>query len=509
MAIKLTGMASQMDTDSMVKELVSAYSLKKENYVKDKTKLDWQQEAWKDLNSKIYSFYTGALSKMKMAASFSNQKTVTVSDPTKATVTANSKVPNGTQTIDVQRLARAGYLTGAKTSLPSGQEIDANKTKMDEFGLNGQALTVNVKGADKIFTIYGSETVSEFSARFKKETGVSATFDSDQKRFIFNTESGTENDFNFKAADTTALSTLAKLGIATADQYTALGQAVPAQVAFKQEAVDSKILVNGAEYISGSNKILVNGMTINATQVSNGAITVTTAMDTNGIYDMVKNFYKEYNDIINDLTSSYNAVSAKGYEPLSDDEKESMTDDQIEKWEKKIKDSLFRRDDTLGGVMNTITAAIEQGVKIDGKTYHGTTFGIATLGFLKSETNKQNAFHIDGDKDDSVTSAKTDKLRAAIEENPELVSQFMNGLATNVYDALTKKMSSTSLRSAYTLYNDKAMKEEQKDLESTIKDWDKKIKNYEDYWYKKFTEMEKSMTKLNSQTSQLTQLLGK
>ena len=224
---------------------------------------------------------------------------------------------------------------------------------------------------------------------------------------------------------------------------------------------------------------------------------------------MVKNFDKEYNDIMNDLTSSYNAVSAKGYEPLSDDEKESMTDDQIEKWEKKIKDSLFRRDDTLGGVMNTITAAIEQGVKIDGKTYHGTTFGIATLGFLKSETNKQNAFHIDGDKDDSVTSAKTDKLRAAIEENPELVSQFMNGLATNVYDALTKKMSSTSLRSAYTLYNDKAMKEEQKDLESTIKDWDKKIKNYEDYWYKKFTEMEKSMTKLNSQTSQLTQLLGK
>ena len=74
MAIKLTGMASQMDTDSMVKELVSAYSLKKENYVKDKTKLDWQQEAWKDLNSKIYSFYTGALSKMKMAASFSNQQ---------------------------------------------------------------------------------------------------------------------------------------------------------------------------------------------------------------------------------------------------------------------------------------------------------------------------------------------------------------------------------------------------------------------------------------------------
>ena len=509
MAIKLTGMASQMDTDSMVKELVSAYSLKKENYVKDKTKLEWRQEAWKELNSKIYSFYTGALSKMKMSSSFSNLKTVTVSDPTKATVSANSKVPNGTQTIDIQRLARAGYLTGSKVALSSGQEIDVNKTKMDQFGLNGQPLTVNVKGEDKTFTIFGSETVSEFTARFKKEIGISATFDTDQKRFIFNAESGTENDFNFKAADDNALATLGKLGIATADQYTDRGQTPPAAVAFKQEAVDSKILVNGAEYVTGSNKLLVNGMTINATQISNGPITVTTSMDTKGIYDMVKNFYKEYNNIVNELTASYNAVAAKGYEPLTDDEKEAMTDDQVEKWEKKIKDSLFRRDDTLSGVLSTVTAAMGQGVKIEGKTYHGTTFGIATLGFLKAETNKQNAFHIDGDKDDSVTAAKTDKLRAAIEKNPEMVAEFMNGIATNIYDALTKKMSSTSLRSAYTLYNDKAMKEEHKDLESTIKDWDKKIKNYEDHWYKKFTEMEKSMSKLNSQTSQLTQLLGK
>lgn len=508
MPIKLSGMASGLDTESMVKELVSAYSLKKGNLEKTKTKAEWTQDAWKDLNTSVYSFYTGALSKMKMASSFSNMKTVGVSDPTKATITANSKAPNGTQTVEIQQLAKAGYLTGSKIKTLANLQPDANNTKMQDFGLNGEAIKITVGGEEKTVTIIGSESLAEFSARFKKETGVSATFDSDQKRFVLNSESGIEKDFNI-TADATNINTLSKLGLATPAQYTAAGLPVPAEAAFKQDAVNSKILVNGAEYISGSNKVVVNGLTINATQVTNGAITVTTAMDTKGIYDMVKDFYKGYNDIMNQMTSLYNAESAKGYAPLSDDEKESMTDDQVEKWEKKIKDSLFRRDDTLNGVINTMVSSIEKGIEIDGKTYHSSSFGIATLGFMKAEANQQNAYHIDGDKDDNTTASRTDKLMAAIEKDPEIVSKFMNKMADNLYSALTTKMSSTSLRSAYTLYNDKGLKEDQNRLEKNIKEWEKKTKTYEDYWYKKFSDMETSMTKLNSQTSQLTQLLGR
>ena len=60
MAIRLSGIASGLDTDAMVQELVSAYSLKQESYEKQKTKLEWKQEVWKDLNKSIYSFYTTA-----------------------------------------------------------------------------------------------------------------------------------------------------------------------------------------------------------------------------------------------------------------------------------------------------------------------------------------------------------------------------------------------------------------------------------------------------------------
>lgn len=62
----------------------------------------------------------------------------------------------------------------------------------------------------------------------------------------------------------------------------------------------------------------------------------------------------EYNELIKTLDTAYNAESAKGYEPLTDDEKESMSDDEVEKWETKIKDSLLRRDGTLDSVISSM-----------------------------------------------------------------------------------------------------------------------------------------------------------
>ena len=54
MAIRLSGMISGLDTDSIVEELVSAYSIKKDNLVKAQTKLEWKQDAWKEMNTKVY-----------------------------------------------------------------------------------------------------------------------------------------------------------------------------------------------------------------------------------------------------------------------------------------------------------------------------------------------------------------------------------------------------------------------------------------------------------------------
>ena len=272
----------------------------------------------------------------------------------------------------------------------------------------------------------------------------------------------------------------------------------------KVEGEDAEIWLNGVQYTGSSSTFTINNLTIEALATTgNDEISITTSTDTQGIYDKVKDFLTEYNNIINEMTKLYNASSSKGYEPLTDDEKDSMSDKEIEKWETKIKDSLLRNDSTLNGVMSAMTSAMSQAVEIDGKKYSLSSFGIHTLGYLNAADNEQNAYHIDGDEDDTNTSGNADKLMKAISEDPDTIMQFMQKVATNLYTAIGDKMKATSLSSSFTIYNDKQMTTQYSDYTKLIKEWETKISDKEDYYYKKFSSMESALTKLNSTQSSL------
>lgn len=284
----------------------------------------------------------------------------------------------------------------------------------------------------------------------------------------------------------------------------------------KIDGCDSEIYLNGIKYTGSSNSYSINGLNITAQVVTDtdgkasdaNAISITTSTDTQGIYDKIKDFLSQYNSLINEITSLYNADSAKGYEPLTDDEKDAMSDTEVEKWEQKIKDSLLRRDDNLESLMSAMTSAMSGAVEVNGKKMYLSNFGIKTLGYLNAPKNQQNAYHIDGDEDDANSSGNADKLMTAITNDPDTVINFMQGLASNLYNSVHKKMQTSSLSSIYTVYNDKEMASEYSDYTDLIKKWEEKLQDKEDYYYKKFSSMETALSKLNSQTSSLSGLFG-
>ena len=282
--------------------------------------------------------------------------------------------------------------------------------------------------------------------------------------------------------------------------------------AVKIDGTDAKITLNGIEYEGSSNSFSINGLNIEAQAVTGegdaNAITITTKTDTQGMYDKIKEFFSQYNSIINEITSLYNADSAKGYEPLTDDEKSAMSDKEVEKWEEKIKSSLLRRDDTLEGLMNAMTNAMSQSYEVNGKKYSLSSFGISTLGYLNAAKNEQYAYHIDGDEDDSVVSGNTDKLMEALTSDPDTVVSYMQQLASGLYSAIGDKMGSSTLSSIYTVYNDKEMASEYSDYTSLIKKWEDKLSEKEEYYYKKFSSMETALSKLNSQSSSFSNYFG-
>ena len=76
------------------------------------------------------------------------------------------------------------------------------------------------------------------------------------------------------------------------------------------------------------------------------------------VYNSVKSFLKEYNDIMKEMNSLYGAESAKGYEPLTSEQKKEMSDDDVKLWEDKVKGALLRNDSTLGGIISSMRAAM-------------------------------------------------------------------------------------------------------------------------------------------------------
>lgn len=494
MGIKLSGLVSGMDTESMVKELVSAYNTKKENYEKSKTKLEWKQEKWKELNAKIYKLYTGSLGTMKMYGNYNKKKTV-VSDSTKASVIAASNAVTGTQTLEINKLASSGYLTGAELTGNGTEKLTKDST-LSELGItDGMSITVSMNGEDKAIELRADMKISEFTAELTK-AGLKASFDTDNQRFfISSTTSGAEANFEL-SGDNAALAALG-LNYNDADSK-----------AVKIDGEDAEIVLNKAIFKSSSNSFSINGLTIEAKEKTTAAISLSTSTDVDGIYDMIKGFVKEYNDLIKELDTLYGADSARGYEPLTSDEKEAMSDDDVEKWEKKIKDSLLRRDSTVGSISTMLKTAMQATYEINGKKYSLSSFGINTLSYFTSTENEKGVFHIDGDPDDTSTASNDDKLKAAIATDPDTVAEFFRNLTNDMHSKVYDKMKATTLSSALTVYNDKQMNNELKEIKEQITKWEDYVSEQEEYWYKKFSEMEKAMSELQSNSSYLSGLLG-
>lgn len=274
-------------------------------------------------------------------------------------------------------------------------------------------------------------------------------------------------------------------------------------------AQDSEIELNGATFTNNTNTFSINGLTITATALTgDNEVTISTENDVDGIYDSIKSFISDYNSLIKEIDTAYNAASAKGYEPLTSDEKSAMTDDQVKEWEDKIKTSLLRRDGTLSSISNMMKTDMLRSFNINGKAYSLSSFGISTAGYFSSGDNEKGVLHIDGDSDDSTSASNEDKLKAAIASDPDTVISFFSQLADNLYTDLGKKMQGTTMRSTFKVYNDKEMAKEYSDYTTKIKDKETEISTWEDYYYNKFSKMESALASLNSQQSSLSGYFG-
>lgn len=277
-------------------------------------------------------------------------------------------------------------------------------------------------------------------------------------------------------------------------------------------ASNAEFILDGATMTETSNNFTVNGITLNLVSTTLNKDTgdyenvqITVGKDGDSTYNLIKEAITEYNSLIEEMNKLYNADSARGYDPLTDEQKEAMTEDDIKNWEDKIKGSLLRRDETLGSLLTSMRSALSSTYK-DEET--GKTLSLSSFGIVTGNYTEKGKLHIYGDEDDATYATYEDRLKKALEEDPDQVMDVLTSVFGNLYDTMTQKCAKTEISSALTFYNDKQYNTLLKGYEDDLDIMEERIKNLEDKYYKQFTAMETALSKLQSQTNSLASLLG-
>ena len=143
MTTRLTGLASGLDTESIIKSMLSNHQTKVDTAKGDQKKLEWKKEAWSALNTKLYSFYTGALSKFKSVGTYKAKKVATTNDKA-VTVNASNNAVVGSHTLSVKQVASSAYLTSASLK---GQKFNTTSYVADADAAGAGACAQPVSNA--------------------------------------------------------------------------------------------------------------------------------------------------------------------------------------------------------------------------------------------------------------------------------------------------------------------------------------------------------------------------
>ena len=175
MAMRLTGLMSGMDTESIIQELVAARQTKVDDAKKAQTKQQWTTDAWKSLNTKLKNLQSKYLGSMRFSDAYT-KKVTKVSNSNAVSVITGEKAVNGVQSLEIRQLAKSGYLTGSEISAADGSKLTA-MSKLSDLGVTGEgSFAVKTGGTTVNIQVNGDTTISDVLTQLKS-AGLNASFD--------------------------------------------------------------------------------------------------------------------------------------------------------------------------------------------------------------------------------------------------------------------------------------------------------------------------------------------
>ena len=547
---RITGLATGLDVDSVVKETMQAYQTKIDTVDQQKKVAELQQEMYRDVIKECRNFYDDYfdISKSDSILLQRNWGTTTFESSNSAvSVTGNGGAEVAKYSVEVTSVAKAAsytvdpdklngtiYVNNVKVELGTDKTTE-EKVKLINSALKGKGVTAKYSdfekgivikteklGSDQSITLGGSKTIDEDSDFFTKKVDEyknSVNKDTrDEKKEIF------EFEYNGKKITVDAKDGVTEDKIKGAMKEAGISIETKEDGKFSLTYEDSSknlasgtdckatITKDGKTYeVEGNknNSITLDGVTFKFNSVTTEEVKITGKTDTKAIKDKLVKFVDDYNKIMEKLNTLINEKRDKDYMPLTEAQKEEMTDKQIELWEKKVKEGQLSRDSDLIRIRNSMKNAMSSlsggtgeslaafGIK-PVSDYNGNKNGTFTID--EEALNKALENDIENVMNTFIASSKNDSDKGALQK---LKSIFDTETQSST-SALIKKagMEGSSTASNNTLSN-------------KIKKYEEKISRMETIFstkqqalYSKYARLETLMNNLNSQSSYLTSMFS-
>jgi flagellar hook-associated protein 2 len=529
--LRISGMASGLDTDTMVKQLMKAEVMKVDKVKQDKQIIQWQQDLYRELIGDLTSMKSTYFDVLKPETNVLSKNNYSAFDVAAVDVPAAgsaSPIAGASATAGVG--AVAGVYKVEITNLASGATKEgsvlasntAKASLLSSLGLTADTtINITYNGTTKPVTIKATDTIENVIQNISDTTSgnVVAKFSELTKKFTIQTSAtGSSNTLSIDK-------NIAELGlnnnIAAVNGVDAVLKITPPG---SGPAVDVTKSTNNFTIDGVSYSLSRPGTTTNITVSSN----------TQKAFDKIKGFIDKYNEIVDKITDKITEKKQYTYKPLTDDEKKAMEAEDIKKWEEKAKEGLLKNDSSLQNMLSSMRSAFFQGVEgagvtlkdlglntsadytQKGKIVFDTSLGgeqklkdmLATRGEQVAKLFMQTSTKQPSYSPDLSTSQRQD--RSSDQGIFQRLNDILQDNVRTTRNSGGKKgllIEKAGIKGDFTEFSS-LLYNQIKDKDKIIATLSSKLADKETRYYTQFSKLEQAMNSLNSQSSWLAQQLG-
>lgn len=416
-------------------------------------------------------------------------------------------------------LAQLGFSSGSTNRINVGETLENLADKFDAgITFNSEDKLV-FKINSKDFSFDKTTTLSSMISTINSDStaGVKMQYDEITDKLTITSK-------QLGAGDNIAIS---QTGGTFFDGASKISSAAP----ITEEGVDAEVTVDGQAIIRSSNSFAINGVTYNITKAHENPLveeeTITVTQDTDAIFKNISSFVEKYNEILEKLNSKMDEKQDRNFKPLSDEQKEAMSDEEVKNWEEKARSGLLRNDSTLLSIVQRTRTAMYEGIE-------GISLSLSNIGITSGNYSEKGKLIIDETKLKEAISSDADGVMNLFSKQSTSQSSYSRsmsstdkteryneeGIAFRLFDIIEDNISTmrdsngdkgTLLMKAGILNDasefDNLLHDQMNDYENRITDLLDKLSQKENYYYNKFAAMEEYISQMNAQSNWLTSQL--